>query len=116
MSSKEALLGALIRPKIEEIKDKLEYWGQGINLPEGESWTVPDSLTLEKFLEMNPVPASPEDITIYGVAWEFIWGEKPPEIVTKAREKLLERALSGEKLEPLENLWLKLITVDTDLF
>ncbi|MGA2910988.1 MAG: hypothetical protein ABSE04_04300 [Candidatus Microgenomates bacterium] len=116
MSSKEALLGALVRPKIEEIKDKLKYWGQGIELPEGETWTVSNSLTLEKFLEMNPVPDSPEDTIMYGIAWEFIWGEKPPDIVTKAREKLLERALSREKLEPLENLWLKLITVDTDLF
>ena len=116
MPSKEALLGALIRPKIEEIRDRLEYWGQGINLPEGDNWSSQNSLTLEKFLELHPVPTSPGEVLIYGVAWEFIWGEKPPEIVTRARQKLLEKSSGGDRLNPIEDLWLKLILVDTDLF
>jgi hypothetical protein len=36
--------------------------------------------------------------------------------VTKARGKLLEKAVGGGRLEPNEELWLKLIMVDTDLF
>jgi hypothetical protein len=116
MSSKEALLGALIRPKIEEMGSKLKYWGQEIVLPEGESWTNKGSLTLEKFLELHPIPSTANETNYYGIAWEFIWGEQPPEAVIKARQNLVEKAQRGDKLEPIESLWFKLITVDTDSF
>ena len=116
MVGKEALLEALIRPKLVEISDKLKYWFPETIVQEGKDWVTPDSLTLEKFLTMRPCPESHSEITLYGIAWEFIWGEKPPEVVTKARENLINRALGGEKLEPSEKLWLKLIVVDTDYF
>ncbi|HUC94401.1 MAG TPA: hypothetical protein VMR19_00150 [Candidatus Saccharimonadales bacterium] len=116
MANKETLLQALIRPKLIELGGKLDFWKQKINVQEGEDWVTPTSLTLEKFLELRPCPASADEVTTYGIAWEFIWGEKPPEVVTKARGKLLEKAVGGGRLEPNEELWLKLIMVDTDLF
>jgi len=118
MSSKEALIGALITPKFRELQQKLKFWGYGIDMPEDKDWTSPDALTLEKFLTMNPTPTSSSstEVTLYGIAWEFVWGEKPPEIVTKARQELVRKVIRGEELEPIESLWLKLITVDTDSF
>lgn len=116
MSEREALLEALIRPKLVEIGDRLKFWYPEINWQEGEDWVKPGSLTLEKFLGMQPCPKSESEVILYGIAWEFIWGQMPPEIVTKARQNVLERAQAGEDLTAQEELWVKLMTVDTDVF
>lgn len=116
MAGKEALLEALIRPKLVEIGDRLKFWYPEINWQEGEDWVKPDSLTLEKFISMKPRPESDYEVTLYGIAWEFVWGKAPPEEVAIARENLIRKAGMGEDLTPLEELWLKLITVDTDIF
>jgi hypothetical protein len=65
---------------------------------------------------MQPCPKTASEVTLYGIAWEFIWGEEPPKAVADARKDMLRKAGAGEDLTMQEELWLKLIVVDTDYF
>ncbi len=113
---KEILLGALVTTEIQKMDKKFDFYGVQTGIPGGESWIAKDSLTLEQFLDKHPSPSIGEDITIYGIAWEFIWGKKPPQDVLEARQNLLIRARTGMEVTEEEKLWLKIIAVDTDMF
>jgi hypothetical protein len=120
MSSKEAILGALVRPEILALKSKLDFYGENYHIDLGSSdaseWTTKDSLTLEKFLEEHPVPTKPEEMPIYGIAWELVWGIKTPDEIKDARDRVIAKARYLGGLSELETLWVKLIYTDTDMF
>ncbi|QQG41574.1 MAG: hypothetical protein HYV90_05470 [Candidatus Woesebacteria bacterium] len=116
MANKESLLGALLTEEVQGISKKLNFWGKPIELPTGLSWTSESHLTLEKFLEANPLPANARDIPLYGAAWEFVWGKETPKEIKEAKEVLLIRARTGMEVTEEEKIWLKIIAVDTDMF
>lgn len=116
MQSKEMLLGALVGTELQRMKGKLDFYGIPADIPVGENWVAPDALTLERFMEANPRPETPDQTTLYGIAWEFIWGKKPPQEVIDAKESLKVRARTGMQISEMENLWLKIMTADTDMF
>lgn len=116
MNSKETVLQGLVGSKVKEMKDKLNFWGQGIEINDGLEYVPPGSLTLEKFLELHPCPSDSKEITLYGLAWELMWSEKPPVVVEQAKVELIKKAHSGERLNKMERIWFKLIYIDTDSF
>jgi len=114
--SKEIILGALVGTELQRMRDKLDFYGLSADFQKGDSWASADSLTLEQFLEKNPIPETPDQTVLYGIAWEFIWGKKPPQEVTDAKNAMLAKNRTGITLNDMEKLWLKLIVVDTDMF
>lgn len=117
-NSKEAVLGSLITDELRELNPKLKIYGKEIKIPGGGSWKAAESLTLLNFLRQHPEPDNPEQIPLYGIAWELAWGLSPPESIVSAREALLTRNRFGvgRDINDLEDIWLKLIACDVELF
>ncbi len=113
---KVVLLEALIADELRNVSGNLEYWGQGVSLPEDPAWGRAKSMTLYDFLNVCPEPKDKQNITLFGIAWEFVWGEKPPESITNERERLLVRARYGLSVSETEKIWLKLIAADVEYF
>lgn len=59
--------------------------------------------------------AGKNEWAIVGAGWELLWGVKTPEQVLRKREELRAKADAGIVLTKIEELWLNLILVDTDL-
>lgn len=116
MTSKEAILGSLVTEEIKSISERLDFWEKSIDIPRENSWQSPNHLTLGQFLEKHPTTSDKSEVPLYGIAWEFIWGENPPPEITQARENLLLRAKLGLEINDTEEMWLKLISIDTELF
>lgn len=116
MRSHEMILESLIAEEIQALGPKFDFWKQSFPIPKGENWTNEKSLTLEKFLSEHPEPSEKDQIPLYGMAWELIWGTPPPESVKEARENLLLRTRLGMQISEMEELWLKLISIDPELF
>ncbi len=116
MKSKEILLGGILGTEIQRMNRKFEFYGMQTGVPAAESWVSENALTLDKFLEQNPIPDPGGDITLYGIAWEFIWGKKPPTEIADAKETLKAKARMGMEITETEMLWLKIMSVDTDMF
>lgn len=116
MSQRETLIGALVGTELERIKGKFDFYEIDAKLPSGKSWISPIALTLEQYLDKHPSPESPDETVLYGIAWEFVWGKKPPVEINMARHNLLVRSRTGMPVTEMEKLWLKLIAVDTDMF
>lgn len=116
--AKGLLLQTTISQEMKRIGYKLSFYKL---LPPEQtmSWESKNPLRLERVLksvtaeEFNNFP---ELKGLCCLGWEFVWGEKPPAYVESEREKLLEKVKSGMPLSYFENLWLKLIAGDTDLF
>ena len=53
---------------------------------------------------------------IVGVGWELIWGDAVPDKVIEKRDKVIERFEADQELTIIEELWMNLILVDTDMF
>lgn len=116
MNPKETLLGGLLGTEIQRMRGKFEFYGIETGVPSGESWVSKDSVTLEQFLEQNPTPGEGEDLALYGIGWEFIWGKKPPQVITDAKNLLIAKSRTGMEINDTEKLWLKVMSVDTDMF
>ncbi len=116
MQPKEIVLESLIGSEIKSIQNKHDFWGTPITIPEGVGYNSQNCLTIEKFIEGHPLPKQGEDIALYGIAWEFVWGKPVPEEIEQAKETLRIKARTGMAITKTEELWLKIMTVDTDCF
>lgn len=116
MANKETVLECLVTEELQRLESKLDYWGKPIKVPQEQGWKSTGALTIEKFLEQNPLPGAPVDRTLWGIAWECVWGMETPQAIREERENLLVRSRVGLPTTDLEKLWLKLIAVDTDMF
>ncbi len=101
------------------MKSKFEFW-QVPSTEAGTLWQANDNLKLEDVLAMID-PNDPELKTselgiLFGIGWEFVWGEKPPEIVTELREIVRTKAKFALPMTEHERLWYRLIVADTDMF
>lgn len=117
---KEQLLSSVISGELEHIGGKAGFW-QIPYLPGETLWQSNGSLTLKDALSMfdpegDDFNCSTELKLLYGIAWEFVWGKKPPEIVEFLRDEIITKARCGLKLNDLEKLWYNLVLVDTDMF
>lgn len=121
ISAKELLLSSLVAKSVGELGAKMEFWG--LTPPEGGEvlFEKEKSLTLEEVLNM--IDPAGEDLAssetlrlLYCLGWEFIWGQKPPAVVAEARDWLAVKQRCGLPLHQLEELWLTLMAVDTDMF
>lgn len=117
--SKELILDSLVSKEVDKLNTKLDYWGK--EAPINTIWEANDHLSLDKVLEKTePTPEeiiqNPELLTLYSMAWEFVWGKEPPPMVTIERENLKNKLHYGIPLSDLEKLWSDLIYVDTDTF
>jgi len=113
-------LESAVSAAVARIQHKLEYWGLGAeNL--GTVWERPGALgeeSLEKLLnsvDLNYL-AGKNEWAIVGAGWELLWGVKTPEPVLRKREELRAKADADVHLTKIEELWLNLILVDTDMF
>lgn len=117
---KEALLESVVAGAVSQLDAKLRYWQGNIDIPTNSNWEPSSSLSLPDVLQ-NIDGAEAEGrggdfLLYYCIGWEYVWGEPPPKVVSKEREKLLARAYLGKPLGQLEKIWLGLIQVDTDMF
>jgi len=117
--SKEMLLSSVISGEVGKLKSKLSFWQSDIAAIQ-TLWESPDSLSLESVLDsIDPEEDLLESVhlaLLYGIGWEFIWGKKPPEVVSRLRRETIQKAREGIELNELETWWYMLICVDTDMF
>ena len=114
------LLESVVSAAVARLQDKLEYWGTGEERL-GTDWERPGALGEESLEELlNSIDlnylAGKNEWAIVGVGWEFLWGVKPPQIISAKREELMSKLEAGERLTRLEKLWANLVLVDTDMF
>jgi len=114
-----ALLESVVSAAVSRLQPKLEYWGTGAETPRTD-WERPGALGEESLEELlNSVDlnylAGKNEWAIVGAGWELLWGVKTPEQVLRKREELRAKADAGIVLTKIEELWLNLILVDTDL-
>ena len=112
-------MSSVISGELGEMKSKFEFW-QVPSTEAGTLWQAEKNLKLEEVLAMID-PNDPELKTselgiLYGIGWEFVWGEKPPEIVTELREIVRTKAKFALPMTEHERLWYRLIVADTDMF
>ena len=118
--TKLALLESVVSAAVARLQDKLEYWGTGEERL-GTDWERPGALgeeSLEELLasiDLNYL-AGKNEWAIVGAGWELLWGVKAPVEVTRKRDELQQKADAGIMLTKIEELWLNLILVDTDMF
>lgn len=120
IGSKELLLSSVISGELESLGRKMDFWQ--VPHPEGQTlWESDKPLSLAEALTV--IDPEGEDLAnsrtlalLYGIGWEFIWGKKPPEIVSALREEVIVKARCGLEMNELEKLWYSLILVDTDMF
>lgn len=119
----ESLVGLLesaVSEALQEIGPKLDFWN--IKTPvSGETlWKRPNSLgakDLPSLLKsIDPEKLNPDQSTLLGIAWEFVWGQPTPEKIHSLKNQLLEKVANQQDLTDLEKLWYGLICIDTDIF
>ncbi|KKT39975.1 hypothetical protein A3K29_03670 [Candidatus Collierbacteria bacterium RIFOXYB2_FULL_46_14] len=117
--SKELLLSSVISGEVGKLSSKLSFWQADISATQ-TLWESPNTLSLESVLDsIDPEEDLLESVDLallYGIGWEFIWGKKPPEVVSLLRQEIIQKVREGTALNELETLWYRLICVDTDMF
>ncbi len=115
--SKELLLASVVSREVESIGKKFEFWE--VEFPEVETLWEHNPVGLSKVLEMineDDLNKSENLKLLYCIGWEFVWGVRPPDNVSYERECLQARVFLGRELNSLEQLWVNLIKIDTDMF
>jgi len=118
--SKVRLLSSVISGELKSTRRKMDYW-QLDNHQCGVLWQSTAPVSLEEALstidpESDEIINSRDLSLLYGIGWEFVWGQVPPQVVQKLREEVIIKARYGLELEELEKLWYSLILIDTDTF
>ena len=121
LSPKLIVLESVVSGAIVRLEDKLEYWGNGQDIYGATLWERPGALGEESLGELlNSVDldtlAGRNEWAIVGVGWELIWGDAVPDKVIEKRDKVIERFEADQELTIIEELWMNLILVDTDMF
>lgn len=116
-----ALVESVVSAAVARLQHKLEYWGTGQERIGGTIWERPGALGEESLEELlNSIDlsylAGKNEWAIVGAGWELLWGVKPPPQVIRKRDELEAKADAGIMLTKIEELWLNLILVDTDMF
>jgi len=116
-----ALVESVVSAAVARIQHKLEYWGTGAERLGGTVWERPGALGEEDLEELlNSIDlnylAGKNEWAIVGAGWELLWGVKTPEPVLRKRDELQAKADTDTPLTRIEELWLNLILVDTDMF
>lgn len=119
MENTKALLSSVISGELGNMKSKFEFW-QMPGTEAGTLWQAENNLKLEEVLAMiDPTDTdlkNSEMGVLLGIGWEFVWGAKPPEIVTELREIVRTKAKFALPMTEMELLWYRLICADTDMF
>ena len=121
IEQKIKLVKALVAGELAELQGKADFWNTKL-LIEGSPalFQRPNSLTLDQVLptisqnDLSKIDA--ETVQIVGVAWEFVWGKQPPEIITETKQSIRTKAECGLEMNDLEKLWYQLSIIDTDMF
>ena len=116
-----ALLHSCVSDRVAGMADKLEFYGDGPSIKPEDNWQAQEALggaDLARVLHsIDPYNITNEDdLTLVGIAWEFVWGETPPEIILEKRQDMIEKFQNGQELTKLEEVWYNLALVDTDIF
>ena len=112
------MLDSAISREMERMNKKMSFWKMKDDEP-NVNWNGGDRLTLETILEMIEPESdllSKDDLLLYGIGWEFVWGMTPPELVQECREEVIMKARCGLPMSDMEKVWYELICVDTDMF
>jgi hypothetical protein len=114
------ILSSVIAGEMERMGGKMDFWR--VDHLSGETlWQSDKPLSLEEALSMiDPTDA---DLTstselglLYGIGWEFVWEQTPPEAVIEMRDAVIAKVRCGMEISDLEKFWYELIVVDTDMF
>ena len=120
IESKSMLLQSVVSGELEQLGKKMEFWLNTIPVS-GTVWQNEDSISVRDVLatiglDDDCLAKNPELSLLYGIAWEFVWGEESPEMVARLRDVVITKARTGMDLNDLEGLWYSIICVDTDMF
>ena len=119
VNTKELLLHSVVSGKVAELGPKLDFW-QMKHEDVSTLWESDKPLKLEAVLDMidpeEDIQDSKDFALLYGIGWEFVVGQKPPEYVNTLRRELIEKAHGYQELSKLEFLWHRIICVGTYLF
>lgn len=115
------LVKALIAGELAEIQGKAGFWNTKLPIEGSPAlFQKQNSLTLDQVLptisQNDLLNADAEAVQIIGVAWEFVWGKQPPEIITETKQSIRTKAECGLQMNDLEKLWYQLSAIDTDMF
>jgi hypothetical protein len=121
IEQKIGLVKALLSGELAEIHGKSSFWDQKLVI-EGVAplFQKPGSLTLDQVLptvtKEELLKVDDQTLKTVGIAWEFVWGKHPPEIVTELKQSIRIKAECGLEMDDFEKLWYQLSTIDTDMF
>lgn len=121
IEQKVKLIKVLIAGELAELQGKADFWNIQPQIEGSPAlFQRPSSLTLDQMLSTitpNDLSrADDETIQIVGVAWEFMWGKQPPEIITETKLSIRTKVECGLEMNDWEKLWYQLSTIDTDMF
>lgn len=121
IEQKIELVKALIAGELAGLQGKADFWNTKLPIEGSPAlFQKPNSLTLDQVLptiSQNDLSnADAETVQIIGVAWEFVWGKQPPEIITETKQSVRTKAELGFEMSDFEKLWYQLSAIDTDMF
>lgn len=116
-------LDSLVTNEVTQLNHKFSFWN--IKPAIDTNWSGSTSSSnkndysrmmdiLESIKNIGELP--PEQQSIVGIGWEFIWGVTPPEEITQLRGEVQNKAKYRDNLSKQELLWLQLMAIDTDSF
>jgi len=119
--AKLAILESVVSGAVGKVQPKLEYWGHSLDLEAGTLYEADLALGQERLNQILPAIDLTQLKTrnqwaLVGIGWEFVWGTQPPEKIIDKKQQLITRVALGMEITQLEELWLNLILVDTDIF
>lgn len=121
IEQKLELIKALVAGELAELQDKADFWNTELPI-EGTSaiFQRQNSLTLNQVLPTltrnELLKTDDQSLKLVGMAWEFVWGKQPPEIITELKQSIRIKAECGLEMDDLEKLWYQLSAMDTDIF
>ena len=121
IEQKIKLIKTLVAGELAGLQGKADFWNTKLPIEGSPAlFQRPNSLTLDQVLptisqnDLSKVDA--ETVQIVGVAWEFVWGKQPPEMITELKQSVRIKAECGLEMNDLEKLWYQLSAIDTDMF
>lgn len=121
IEQKVKFIKVLIAGELAELQGKADFWNTKLSIKGSTAlFQRPNSLTLDQVLptiSQNELSiADTETVQIVGLAWEFVWGKQPPEIITETKLSIRTKVECGLEMNDWEKLWYQLSTIDTDMF
>lgn len=114
------MLDSAVSDGVHRMSAKADFWGVGLPDTSANHTSAVKGFgenDIANLLEkIDPTKLTGDELALYGIGCEFVWGQPPPQEVQRQRHSLLQKVRDGQSLTPPEQLWFNLIQIDTDCF